>query len=133
MNKKRQLEGFKAMVNDDKANNHHLEEPDGSHRLWKDLSAEGRLGYIASAAAMYNVPFETFAEAVRDSIGTSSIADAALRSVLRDAHQSRGLEQLLPEEGTESTPLIDRFKDMLDQWSERGQESQKGKDRGIER
>jgi len=119
VNEKRRLEGFKALLNHDKANNYYLEEPDGDRRLWKDLSDEGRLGYIARAATIYNVPFEKFAEAVRDSIGTSAIADAALRTVLRDAHESRGLEQLLPEDGrTESTPLIDRFKEMLDQrWS----------------
>src|SRR5262249_27473948 len=78
----------------------------GDLRLWKDLSGEGRLGYITSAAAMYDVPFEVFAEAVRDCISDSRLLEAALRTVLQNGHELSGLSKLLPDDGrTESTQL----------------------------
>jgi hypothetical protein len=134
MSAKRQLEAFKAMVKDSRKSSHYFEETDGNRRKWKDLSAEGKLQYIARDAALCEVAYETFAEAARDSLGKSSVTEAALRTVLRDAHEFRGLEQLLPPDGrTESTPLIDRFKEILNHPSEPGQVPEQSKDRGIER
>ncbi|HEX4132892.1 MAG TPA: hypothetical protein VHZ24_22860 [Pirellulales bacterium] len=133
MNKKHRLEGFKALLNSDKSNGYNLEEPDGSFRLWRDLSAQGRLQYIASAAALYDVPFAKFADAVRESVDQSAVADAALRIVLSDSHERRGLEQLLPDDGqTYPTPLIDRFKEILNESRESGQVRERTKDRDIE-
>lgn len=114
MNEKERMKGFEALLNSDKSNSYHLEEPDGEHRLWKEASAQSRLENIAGAAAMYDVPFEQFAHAVRESIENADIVDGALRIVLDNAHELRGLASLLPEEGTFSTPLIDRFRYILD-------------------
>lgn len=133
MSAKRQLEAFKAMVEDSRNSSHFFEETDGNRRKWKDLSAEGKLQYIARDAALCEVAYETFAEAARDSIGKSALVEAALRTVLQDAQEYRGLEQLLPPDGrTESTPLIDRFKEILNQPSEPAQAPEQRRDRGIE-
>jgi hypothetical protein len=133
MNEKHRLEGFRALLNSEKSNSVYLEEPDGNLRLWRDLSAEGRLQYVASAAALYDVPFEKFAEAVRESVDPSAVADAALRLVLSDSHERRGLAELLPADGRlESTPLIDRFREILNQSPESGQVRERVNDRDIE-
>ena len=134
MNTKRRIEGFTALVNHDKANNYYLEEPDGNHRLWKDLSAQARLGYIASAAALYDVPFNVFSDVVRNSVDRSMLMEAALQTVLRNAIEFRSLGRLLPDDGrTESTPLTDRFREILNLSSASRPVPDQSKDRSIER
>lgn len=136
MNAKHRLANFRAMVKDHSSSTHYFEEIGGERRQWKDLSPDGKLEYIARDAALCDVPFERFAEAVRELIGQSVIGDAALRTVLRNANEARALEGLLPpERGTESRPLIDRFKEILhepsSQQRENGRERSTGKE--IER
>ncbi len=112
MNEKQRVEGFKAMVEDSKSSNHYFEEMDGDHRQWRDLSDAAKLQYIASYAAHRDVPFKPFADAVNDVL--SEVGNAALQLVLNSQKELRALEQLLPEDwGTESTPLVERFKDIL--------------------
>lgn len=132
MSAKHRLEGFLASVEDHRNSSHYFEEADGPWRLWRDLSPQGKLAYIARDAALYDVPFKHFGEAVRDVIGDGALVEAALRMVLKDALESLSLERLLPPDGrTESTPLNERFKEILHQHSDRGREP--SKDRGIER
>ena len=98
------------------------------------ISPQGKLAYIARDAALYDVPFKHFDEAVRDAIGNAALAEAAMRMVLQDALEFRRLERLLPPDGrTESTPLTERFKDMLRQPAQPEREPEYGHDRGIER
>lgn len=118
MNEKERVVGFFALLRDHITSGHFFEEPDGSHRLWKQMSPEGKLAYIASDAAMYDVPFRHFADAVREAIGNAS--DASLRLVLSSERELHGLAALLPDEGgTASVPLIDRFKEALSYRSDR--------------
>ncbi len=134
MNARHRLDGFRALVEDHRNSSHYFEEADGRLRLWRDLSPQGKLAYIASDAALYDVPFNRFDEAVRDVIGNAALAEAALRMVLRDAQEFRSLDGLLPPDGrTESTPLAERFKDILRQHADSGREPEHGQDRGIER
>ncbi len=117
MNEKRRVEGFKALVTSDRQGGYYLEETDGTHRLWAELSPQGKLEYIAGAAAMYSVPFEHFAEEVqaefRD-LPQAAIREASLRAVLSYRQELRGLAKLLPDDGrTESTPLVERFEEIL--------------------
>jgi hypothetical protein len=124
MAKKQTPDGFDTLLADHKKSTHHFEEADGTHRLWKELSAEGKLAYIARDAALYDVPFDRFAQAVRDVLGGQPAAvreEAALRLALSNERQLHALAALLPPErsGTESTPLVERFKEVLDQLAER--------------
>jgi len=124
MNAKRRVEGFKAVVRSYKEGHSYLEEMDGSHQMWRELSPQGKLGYIARDAAMYDVPFERFAEEVREvfrELPPEAVAEAALRMVLHHTQELHRLDKLLPDDsGTWPTPLIDRFQDMLDRASEAG-------------
>ena len=116
MNAKHRLDGFRALVDDHRNSSCFFEEADGRLRLWRDLSPQSKLAYVACDAALYDVPFKHFDEAVRDVIGNAALAEAALRTVLQDALEFRSLERLLPPDGrTESTPLAERFKDILRQ------------------
>jgi hypothetical protein len=122
------------LVEDHRNSSHYFEEAVGNRRLWSDLSPQGKLQYIAGDAALYDVPFKHFDEAVREVIGNSALAEAALRTVLRDALEFRSLEGLFPPDGrTEATPLADRFKEILDRPAEPDREPEHRRDRGIER
>jgi hypothetical protein len=122
MNEKDRIEGFKTLVKANQTADHYFEETDGSPQEWGELSPEGKLGYISNAAAMYDVPFEQFAATARDAIG--DIADASLRLVLSNQRELHGLAELLPDDGrTESTPLVDRFKEILREASDRASDA----------
>ena len=116
MDDKHRLQGFKALLASDKSGSYLLEEPDGTLRPWQELSAEGKLQYISGAAAMYDVPFERFAQAVRAEVGgAAAVTEAALRVALDYRKELHGLGKLLPDDGrTESTPLVKRFQEILD-------------------
>ena len=47
------LEGFRALMDSDKSGGYFMEDVDGSHRLWTELSAEAKLEQIAGNAAYY--------------------------------------------------------------------------------
>ena len=114
MDNKLGLSGFKALLESHKTNAHYLEETDGSFRLWRDLSAEARLDYISRDAAWYDVPFEPFAQAVRESIDHAAIEEAALRLAKRSVRELHDLENLFPDDGrTEPPPpLVERVSEL---------------------
>jgi hypothetical protein len=106
---------FKAMVEDMKnsPDNRLFEEMDGDRLPWDDLSAAAKLQYIARDAVISGVAFEPFAEAVKNTIGDG--VAAALRVVLDNQKELHAIAKLFPDDGrTESTPLVERVKDMLD-------------------
>jgi hypothetical protein len=115
MDEKHRLSGFKALLESQKANSHYLEEPDGSFRLWRDLSAEARLEYIVKDAALYDVPFEQFAEAVRESIDYAAIEEGALRLAMRNGRELHDMEGFFPDDGrTEPPPpLVERVRELM--------------------
>ncbi|HYV37930.1 MAG TPA: hypothetical protein VE988_19755 [Gemmataceae bacterium] len=114
MDAKHRISGFKALLESHKSNDHFLEETDGSFRLWRDLSAEGKLDYITRDAAWYDVPFEQFAE-VRESIDNTAIEEAALRLAMRSGQELHTLETLVPDGGLlDPPPLIERVKELLE-------------------
>jgi hypothetical protein len=116
MDEKQRLSGFKALLESHKRNSYHLIEPDGNMHLWREMSAEGRLESIARDAAFYDVPFEEFALAVRESIANAAIEEAALRLAMRSGRELHDLEKLFPDDGrTESPPpLVERVRELLD-------------------
>ena len=114
MKKKNQLEGFKALVASDMSNNSQLEDVDGNYRSWDELSLEGKVRRIAGNAAYYDVPFEPFAEEVREVLGVlppREGEEAAWRLVLRHERELHALEKLLPDDGRVEPypPLVKRF------------------------
>ncbi len=132
MNAQGRLQGFTALVKDHQTSRSYFEEPDGSLKQWGDLSAQAKLSYVAIAAAIYNIPFPQFAGAVRELIGDPK--DAALRLVLNSQRELHGLAELLPDDGrTEATPLVERFKEILNYESDRASETPEiERERGIE-
>jgi hypothetical protein len=82
----RRPDGFDILVADHQNSTHDYEDHDADlrhvFRPWSKLSAEGKLGYIASAAALYNVPFERFEQAAREAIGGQALP-AGERAYLR--------------------------------------------------
>jgi len=115
MDEKHRLSGFKALLESQKSNSSYLEDPDGNRCLWQELSAEGKLDCIVRDAAYYDVPFQQFAEAVRESLDSPAIEEAALRLAMRSGRELHALENLFPDDGrTESPPLlVERVSDLL--------------------
>lgn len=70
-------DGFDKLLADHQNSTHDYEDLDANLREvlrpWSQLSAEGKLGYIASAAALYNVPFERFEQAAREAVGGQTL------------------------------------------------------------
>ena len=112
---KHRVEDFHALLADHTHSSSYYEEMEGDWQQWRELSAEGKLSYLAGDAAYYDVPFHHFAEAVRDVLSEQPPAareDAALRLLLSHARELQGLAKLLPDDGrTEPTPLIERFRE----------------------
>jgi hypothetical protein len=139
MNEKRRVEGFRALTASDTSGSYYLEDVDGDFRTWREMSAEGKLRQLAGNAVYYGVPFEPFAEAVRNHLGdlpAEAREEAALRLVLRHEQELRGLEQLLPryDRLEPAPPLIERFQEVLDSYADRADKSpERSKTRGIER
>jgi hypothetical protein len=120
---KDRVRGFNALIASHKSKDSKLEDVDGDFRYWKELSTEGKLKWIASDATYYDVPFEPFANAVREvlcDLPAPAREEAALRLVLQAERERRELEKLLPSYGRleEARPLVDRFKDVLDCYEE---------------
>jgi hypothetical protein len=115
MNEKRRQSGFKALLASHKTNGHHLEDADGDHRLWRDLSAEGKVEHIARDAAYYDVSFEQFAKAVRETLDVDAIEEAALRLAMRCVRELHELETLFPEDMGSNfpPPLVDCVRHLL--------------------
>jgi hypothetical protein len=106
---------FKAMVEDSRNSNsnHFFEEMDGDRRPWAELSAAGKLDYISRYAAFSDVPFQPFAQAVKDTIG--DVGEAALRVVLASQKELHAIAELFPDDGRiEPTPLVEQVKNMRD-------------------
>jgi hypothetical protein len=109
------IASFNVMVQDMKNSptGHHFEEMNGDWRPWDDLSAAAKLQYIVRDAAIADVRFEPFAQVAKDTIG--DVGDAALRVVLEGQKELHAIAKLFPDDGrTESTPLVEQVKDMLD-------------------
>jgi hypothetical protein len=109
------IASFKTLVEIMKhsPDNHVFEEMDGDRRPWDDLSAAAKLQHIAWDAAHSNVPFEPFAQVVKDTIG--DCGEAALRVVLDGQKELHAIVKLFPDDGrTETTPVFDLVKEMLD-------------------
>lgn len=133
MNDEEKLRGFRACLADLQNNGVYYEEPDGSWQRWPELSPEGKLHYIARDATLYDIPFEPFAEAARDLLPPADLADAALRVTLSHQMELHQLAELLPDDrGTESTPLVDRLKEVLRDHPDRAG-ADRSHDGGIER
>lgn len=109
------IASFKVMVEDMKnsPDNHVFAEMNGDRLPWDDLSAAAKLQYIVRDAVISDVPFEPFAQVVKDTIG--DVGEAALRVVLDGQKELHAIAKLFPDDGrTESTPLVDQVKEMLD-------------------
>jgi hypothetical protein len=114
MDEKHRITGFKALLESHKSNFSHLEDRDGSFRLWRYLSPEAKLENIVRDAANYDVPFEPFAEAVRESVDGSAIEEAALRPAMRSGRELHDLAMLLTDDGhTWPPPLAERLSELL--------------------
>jgi hypothetical protein len=113
MDEKQRISGFKALLASHKTNFSHLEDCDGNFRLWRDLSAEGKLESIVRDAAYYDVPFEHFAEAVRESVENAE--EAALRLAMRSVRELRDLESMFPDDERiePAPPLRERIRELL--------------------
>jgi hypothetical protein len=124
MVRKKQLEGFDALIASQKSESSQLEDVNGEFRHWNELSTEGKVSWIASAAAYYDLPFEPFAEAVREILGELHAAareEAALRLAFRGQQELHGLEKLLPKYDRlePAPPLAERFQELLDYYENR--------------
>jgi len=86
---------------------------------WNALSTEGKLGYITVAAPYHDVRFENFKQALQEILGEQPVSpreEASLRLLLGNERELCELSALLPRDqfATESVPLVDRFKEVLD-------------------
>jgi hypothetical protein len=111
----KKVASFKAMVRDMEVSpgNHVFEEMNGDRLPWDDLSAAAKLLYIARDAVISDVPFEQFAQVVKDTIG--DVGEAALRVLLDGQKELHAIAELFPDDGrTEPTPLVELVKEMMD-------------------
>jgi len=115
MNEKDRLANFKALLKSEQENWIHLVDMDGNHRLWRELSAEGKLDIVARDAAYFGVTFEQFAEAARESIDAAELEDTALRLAMRKEQELTAVERLFPDDGRteDAPPLIERVGELL--------------------
>jgi hypothetical protein len=117
MAKRRQPDGFDLLLADHQNSSHNFEEADESHHLWSELSAQGKLAYLAGDAALYDVRFERFRAAVREVLGEEVPAvreEAALRLALRSEKELYAVGRLQPpDERLEGTPLPERVQEAL--------------------
>jgi hypothetical protein len=115
MNEKDRLKNFKALLKSEKSNSIYLVDPDGEFRLWRELSAEGKLDIIARDAAHFGVTFEQFAKAARESIDGDALQDAALRLAIRKEQELTAVERLFPDDDRIEgpPPLIERVSELL--------------------
>jgi hypothetical protein len=118
LDEQRRVEGFHALLATYQKSNWLFHDADGASRPWRDLSPEGRLDYIAGGAVSHDVPFERFAEAVRDALGDQPPAareEAAGRLLFSQRRELHDLARLAPddERATTYTPLIDRFREVI--------------------
>jgi hypothetical protein len=123
-NEKHRVQGFHALLADHKESGHYYEERDGSPRTWPELSAEGKLSYIARDAAFYEVPFERFAEAARDVLSDQPPAareEASLRLLYSADRELHEMAKLLPDDPgtTYPPPLADQLHSLLDRYEAR--------------
>src|SRR5262249_8675165 len=95
-----------------------FEDVDGDYRPWKELSAEGKVWQIANNATYYDVPFEPFAQAVRDALADLPAAareQAALRAAFRSEGELHAVERALPaDESTVPPSIPERVSHLLD-------------------
>jgi len=109
------IASFKVMVQDmeNSPGNHVFEEMDGDRLPWDDLSAAAKLQYIVRDAVISDVRFESFAHVAKDTIG--DVGEAALLVVLEGQKELHAIAELFLDDGrTESTPLVEQVKEMLD-------------------
>lgn len=112
---KDRIMSFKMMVDNMKHSpgGHHFEEMNGDWRPWDDLTAAAKLQYIVRDAVISDVPFESFAKEVKNTIGDR--LDAALRVVFEGQQELHAIAGLFPDDGrTETTPLVEQVKDLLE-------------------
>jgi hypothetical protein len=96
----------------------------GALSSWENVSAASKVAFIASYAAVYDVPFERFEKAAKDAIvGQELDGEWTLQG------QYLGAMTLV---GPPVDPMADRFQKILDGQTETPA-AEKGKDRGIER
>jgi len=120
----RRVESFHAYVASCKDSSHYFEEMDGDHRTWAELSAEGKLSYLAQAAAIDDVPYEHFAKAVQNVLGDQpppAREETALRLLLTDRRDLHTIAKLVPDDPhvTFPPPLVDRMKSLLNWYEDR--------------
>jgi hypothetical protein len=115
MYEKHRISAFKALLESHKANSYHLIDTNGDFRLWQDLSNEGRLESIVRDAAFYDVPFEQFAEAARESLNDTAIEEAALRLAMRSGRELHDLEELFADDVRSEAPtsLVGHVRELL--------------------
>ena len=79
-------DGFDLLLADHRNNTYYYEDHDADLRHvlrpWSKLPAESKISYIASAAALYQVPYERFEQAAREAIGDQRLP-AGERAYLR--------------------------------------------------
>jgi hypothetical protein len=114
------VEGFKALVASDKSGSYYMEDVNGSHRLWKDMTRQGKLDHIVGNAAYYDVPFEAFAQVARETLGDlppGALEQAALRVAFASAKELRAVAKALPdwwEKEHQPPPLAEQVQELVD-------------------
>jgi len=118
MDMKQRLAGFETVLKMHRSSGDLYEERDGRWRQWDQLSAEAKTGYIARDAAFYDVPFERFAQAIRDMVENEPgpvRGEAYLRLALSNHKELHEVESLLPDNlGMDAISLVDRVSEVVD-------------------
>lgn len=111
----RRIGSFKASVENmkNRPDNPMFEEMNGDRLPWAELSAAAKLRYIALDAARHDVPFEAFAQVVKETINDAG--EASLRVSLEGQKELHAIATLLLSNGRiEITPLVEQVKEILD-------------------
>ena len=103
MNEKQRLEGFRALLKSEMEERSYLEDRDGEHRLWSEMSAEGKLDWIARDAAYCDLAVEHFVDTAREVLGQAEAGEAALVLLLEKGKELHRLDS--PVNGPASTPV----------------------------
>lgn len=116
------VQGFKALAESAKSNRSCLEDIDGEHRRWNELSAQGKIQNLAAVALYNNAPFAAFAQEVRDTLSPLPPAareEAALRVAFHNQGELHQIEKLLPKhDRLEPYPVVEQVRDTLADYRE---------------
>jgi hypothetical protein len=125
---------FAAAVERLQQSSHHFDDTGGAIRPWKEMTAEGKLGYVLIEAIREGADAERIAQAAREIVGgdAEKREQVYLRMLLERERELLDLAELIPESNHDlfapSRPLAPRMKELIGEPEEAGDQQREDND-----